>query len=363
VTIERPASQIEIATESGGDLSSRDGQFGRARGKVILFGEHAVVYGVPAIAVGIERGARARARVVDPAGARPGRLRVAQWSVDVLETDEKHELGRALGALLAETRRQRAGDADTFAALGFRGIEVDAETELPPGGGLGCSAAIGVAIARAVDPRATVEQIEARVMAWERVFHGNPSGIDGAVAARGGSVQFERDAATSPGSIARVAVRGGLLLAVGQTGVVSSTRTMVDAVARVKTRRPDMVAKTFEGIRAIVKNGRLALEAGDKFAIGRLMDLNQMLLSGLFVSTEEIERMCDLARGAGAHGAKLTGAGGGGSVIALVPSIGTAERVLEAWEKAGFRGFSAPVSPAEFFPSETPLLEPEVQAG
>jgi mevalonate kinase len=354
MTTERTASQIVLSPSAPAVVADH---VGRARGKVILFGEHAVVYGVPAIAVGIERGATARARAVDATGQSPCRLRVAQWGVDVLETDSKHELGRAFAALLAQTRHERAGDDETIG-----GLEVDAETELPPGGGLGCSAAMGVAISRAVDPLATTLQIEARVMAWEKVFHGNPSGIDGAVSTRGGSVQFEREEGDlTKSAIARVVLRHGLLLAVGQTGVVSSTRAMVDAVARVRARRPEMVQKTFEGIRAIVRNGRLALEAGDRLAIGRLMDLNQMLLSGLFVSTEEIERMCDLARSAGAYGAKLTGAGGGGSVIALVPTVGTAERVIEAWEKEGFRGFFAPVSTAEGG-LDTPRA-PEVQAG
>jgi mevalonate kinase len=100
------------------------------------------------------------------------------------------------------------------------------------------------------------------------------------------------------------------------------------------------VAKSFEGVRSLVANARLAIEAGDRFALGRLMDLNQMILGGLFVSTPEIERMCALAREAGALGAKLTGAGGGGSVVALVPSTAVAEAVLAAWRADRFDGFA-----------------------
>jgi mevalonate kinase len=96
-----------------------------------------------------------------------------------------------------------------------------------------------------------------------------------------------------------------------------------------------------------VQNARLAIEAGDRFALGRLMDLNQMVLSGLFVSTQEIERLCDLARTAGALGAKLTGAGGGGCVVALVANAGVAERVLEAWSGEGFDGFATRVAGAD----------------
>jgi mevalonate kinase len=316
---------------------------GEACGKVILLGEHAVVYGVPAIAVAIERGARAQASPLDDG---PSRLRVPQWEVDVGEEDDAPvgadaldrtpTLARAFRALLEATRD---------AAPGLRGVRVDAATDLPPGGGLGCSAALGVAIARAIDPDAGLDAILPRVAAWERVFHGNPSGVDAAVAARGGCMLFER--LVDDAHIVPVCVQGALVLCIGHTGVAASTRAMVDAVARLKMRRPEMVAKTFDGIRSLVRNARLAIEAGDTFALGRLLDLNQILLSGLFVSTEEIERMCDVARSAGACGVKLTGAGGGGSVVALAGDEAAAERVLEAWAKAGFSGFATRVAGGE----------------
>jgi mevalonate kinase len=304
--------------------------FGRACGKVILLGEHAVVYGVPAVAVGIDRGARARAVALDDRSA-PSRLRIRGWEIEVAERDA-HDLARAFRAVLAETRRTRAELA---------AVLVEAEADLPPGGGLGCSAAIGVAVARALAPIAGDEELAERAMAWERVFHGNPSGVDAAVAARGGCVWFVKGEAVEP-----LHARGALHLCVGSTGVAASTKSMVEAVARLRERRPEIVAKTFDGIRSLVGNARLAIEAGDRYALGKLMDLNQMLLSGLFVSTTEIERMCDLARGAGAHGAKLTGAGGGGSVVALVAGVSGAEKVIEAWKREGFDGFATRVAPA-----------------
>jgi mevalonate kinase len=297
---------------------------GRARGKVILLGEHAVVYGVPAIAVGIERGALARA---EPAPAGPSRLVIRGWGIDVAETDADRDLGRAFRALLA-------------ASFASGPVRVELATDLPPGGGLGCSAAMGVAVARALDRGASDEQVIARAMEWERVFHGNPSGIDAAVSAMGGTVLFHKGQETQ-----RIVGATELLLCIGHTGVASSTRTMVELVARQRARRPAVVEKTFEGIRALVVNAREALETGDRAALGKLMDLNQMLLAGLMLSTEETERLCDLARGQGALGAKLTGAGGGGCVVALVPSRAVAERVLEAWKTAGFEGFHTDVLP------------------
>jgi mevalonate kinase len=317
---------------------------GVACGKVILLGEHAVVYGVPALAAGIDRGVRALAT---PLAQGPSTLhvRMPELTVTVREDQPEHDLARAFRALLAEAGVE-----------GARAVEVDAD--LPPGGGLGCSAAMGVAIARALDPAAGDDAVQARAMAWESVFHGNPSGVDAAVSARGGCVFFRKGE-----PLERVRVRGTLHLCIGGTGVMSSTKAMVDAVARLRERRPEVVAKSFEGIRSLVSNARLAVEAGDRFALGRLMDLNQMLLAGLFVSSPDIERMCALARDSGALGAKLTGAGGGGSVVALVPSAAVGEAVIAAWAADGFRGFTTCVAPEVRAPAHAHAhQEPAAQA-
>lgn len=301
---------------------------GRACGKVILVGEHAVVYGVPAIAVGIDRGARARATPL-PGG--PSRLHVRGWNLDVDESQADHDLARAFGALLQAART---------ALPALPSMQVDVEADLPPGGGLGCSAAMGVAIARAVDPGASEDALQQRAMAWERIFHGNPSGVDAAVAARGGCIFFRRGEALEP-----VRARGTLHLCIGATGTLSSTRSMVDAVARLKAAKPHIVEQSFEAVRSLVHSARAAIVSGDRFALGRLMDLNQTLLGALFVSTPAIERMCTIARASGALGAKLTGAGGGGAVVALVPATAPGEAVLAAWKREGFDGFAACVAP------------------
>lgn len=297
---------------------------GRACGKVILAGEHAVVYGVPAVAVGIARGAEA---VATPA-ASGRRLKLVQEGITVLEVDAdaplENDLARAFHAIVREVSGA---------------WRVEAHAEVPPGGGLGCSAALGVAIARALVPGASIARVCDLAMGWERVFHGNPSGVDAAVSARGGCVLFEKGA-----SIRTVSVAAELTLCIGNTGIASGTKAMVEAVARLRDRRPQIVEKSFEGIRAIVTNVRSAIEHGDAVAIGRLMDLNQMILSGLFVSTEEIEQMCALARRSGALGAKLTGAGGGGCVVALATSE-TAPGILRAWKESGFDGFVTRVEP------------------
>ncbi len=311
---------------------------GTARGKVILFGEHAVVYGVPAIAVGIERGARASVTPLDGDG--PSTLRVRDWNISTHDDDRETPLARAFRDVLRVTR-------DAGVAVGR--VTVDAEADLPPGGGLGCSAALGVAVARALDADAPGEVIAERAGAWEHVFHGNPSGIDAAVSALGGCVLFERGAGQGKATITRVRVPGVFHLCIGNSGQASSTRSMVEAVARLRERRLETTQKAFDAIHTLVKNARLAIEAADRNAVGQLLDLNQMLLSGLFVSTPEIEQMCASARGAGALGAKLTGAGGGGCVVALVDTPEIGAKVLAAWKADGFDGFlttfGAPDSP------------------
>jgi mevalonate kinase len=297
---------------------------GQASGKVILLGEHVVVYGAPALAAGIDQGARAEAERL-PDGE-PSRLRVGASLVPALSDDDRgDDRARAFAALLA--------DGDPLPPLA-----VAADSDLPPGAGLGSSAAIGVAIARAALAAAgradAGGEVIARATAWERIFHGNPSGVDVTAAAVGGCFRFTKAEGVRLLSPARE-----LTLCVGLTGVSTSTREMVEGLARLRARKPDLVDRSIAGVTALVENAALAIEHGDLSAVGKLMDLNQMILAGLMLSTEAIEDLCAAARAAGALGAKLTGKGGGGSVLALAESEASAAEVLAAWRAAGYQGF------------------------
>ncbi len=291
------------------------------RGKVILFGEHAVVYGRPALAAGIERGVQAR---IEPAERTT--LTVPPWDL-VVTPDGEDALGRALVAALAEQP-----DAPP--------TRIELEVGLPAGAGLGCSAALGVAVVRALARAAgeapADDEVARRALAWERVFHGNPSGIDNTMAAHGGVALYRKGE-----PLERVLPRRPLRLVVGDSGEAASTRVMVEGVARFRERDPARFDQALEAIEALVHNAKLAIEDGDLRAVGQLMDLNQALLSSWMLSTEVLEEMIAAARDAGARGAKLTGSGGGGCMIALVEDDEAATRVREAIERTGHRAFVA----------------------
>jgi len=291
---------------------------GRGNGKIVLLGEHAVVYGMPAIAAGISLGAVARATPSEV-----GSLRIAEREATAGD-------GSELMAALEQTCR----------ALGAGPRRVEVDVTVPLGCGLGGSAAIGVAVSRALLSSLGEPETAARVLAganaWEQVFHGNPSGVDAAAAYAGGCIWFTK--ATGP---ERLFVDVALRLAICLAGPPASTKQMVESVQRLGERRPDLLGKSLAGIESLVKNAKLCIQAGDITGLGQLMNYNQMLLSGLFLSTPEIERACAIAREAGALGAKLTGAGGGGAVIALCD--GSPESIETALREAGFTAFSTEI--------------------
>ncbi|HEX4355116.1 MAG TPA: mevalonate kinase [Polyangiales bacterium] len=308
-----------------------DTRVGLGHGKVILLGEHSVVYGRPAIAAGLARGCTAEAEASDV-----DTLLVEPWGVrvqaDRAEEDPERELLRRGFATLCDRHPNRAP------------FLVRAHMQIPGGAGLGGSAALSVAILRALDIHlarsSTPEMLIEGSLAWENVFHGNASGIDSAMATRGGLALYRRGE-----GLAEIRTRRALSLVVAHSGEHGSTKAMVASVARQHARDRDKAEQIFDAIAALVQNAKSALEDGDHARLGQLMDLNQTLLNTLMLSTSKLETMCATARDAGAFGAKLTGGGGGGCMIALAADRAAAQSISAALSADGDESFVVEVTP------------------
>lgn len=255
---------------------------GHACGKLILVGEHAVVYGHPALAMGLDLGTTVRLRPIDA----PTRLH--SHSGD-------QRLDRAIRLVLPS-----------------HGFEVHISSNLPVGCGMGSSAALAVALVRAHAASAGevlgLDEEFRRSLAIEEVFHGTPSGLDNSVAARGGVLRYRRGPPPSYDTLQAPGWQGVVL----ETGVAGNT---AELVASVRAAHPSN-----RGI--LERIGSLVLEAeavlDQPKALGPLLNENHELLRALGVSTPRLDQLVDLALEHGALGAKLSGAGGGGIVWALV---------------------------------------------
>lgn len=292
-------------------------------GKVILLGEHAVVYGYPALAAALDRGISVSV-IPTPAGGSL-RLDIPSWNVKLTAEDD-HSFSHGLCAI-----------ADAI-ELGRPSLTLVGDAQIPPGAGLGASAAFGVATARALLTHMKKPVDAASVMraagASETVLHGKASGVDVAVAIAGGVGVFRASSGLKPMKIAPLRVL------VGPSGSPRSTAAMVERVSGAVRANAD--DKRLQELGGLTDSGTVSLVKGDLAALGAAMNRGHELLGGLGVSTPLLDALCDVARKLGAHGAKLTGAGGGGAVIAIAPRDKEAD-ILAAWKSAGVHGFVATV--------------------
>ena len=293
---------------------------GSAPGKIILFGEHAVVYGRPAIAAPVSQLA-ATATVM---AAEPGNGCVLDLS-DIGETVPV--TGESAMQPLALVTRLTL-DALAMATPDWR---IVLRSTIPVSSGLGSGAAAATAIVRAIAAAAghalTPAEISTLVFESERLFHGTPSGIDNTVIAYEQPVWFVRGQSPEPFVIAQP-----VTLVIGDTGIASPTSVTVGDVRRGWQAEPQRYETIFDAVGRIVYAARDAVQSGDVAALGRLMDENHALLHEMGVSSVELDRLCAAARQAGALGAKLSGGGRGGNMIALAreAEVESVEQALTA---------------------------------
>jgi len=281
-----------------------------APGKAILFGEHAVVYGRPAIAVPVSD-LRATAQVED-GSAGGGVLLVAEDLGETYRLDETYDsdTARALQVTVRNTLQ--------YLDLSSEGLEltVRVSSQIPIARGLGSGAAIATALVRALAHHygrfITASAISDLTYQTEIVFHGTPSGIDNTVVAFEKPVYFVKGERMDIFWVGRP-----FTLLVADTGVPSRTRdTVADVRQQWQADRP-RYETLFDGVEQVVDAAKQAIAVGDVEALGSLMNENQFLLREIGVSSSELDRLIEVARETGAKGAKLSGGGRGGCLIAL----------------------------------------------
>jgi mevalonate kinase len=294
-----------------------------APGKIILFGEHAVVYGEPAIAAPLPS-LQARAVISPLIDAEPGLILIEAPQID---------LSAELSELDAE-QPLKAAISGVQEALGIShspACQISVTSSIPSGSGLGSGAAVSTAIIRAyaafLGKRLGDEEVSRLAFEVEKIHHGTPSGIDNTVIAHQKAVYYQKGE-----RFHFLEVPTGFSMLVINSGSPGNTFNAVQQVRQGWEKEPDRYNRIFTAAGEISRQARERIEAGMPEDLGPLMDSNHSLLQELGVSTPEIDRLAVAARQAGALGAKLSGGGLGGHLIALVESggEGITQKVVEA---------------------------------
>jgi mevalonate kinase len=281
-----------------------------APGKIIIFGEHAVVYGRPAIAVPVNQ-VRARAAIMAEPKKPTGEVFIdapdINLNTSLAELPEDHPIKQTISGVKA-----------TLGISSLPACTVRITSTIPVSAGMGSGAAVSAALIRALSGflghTLPDEKVSELVFEVEKIYHGTPSGIDNSVITYAQPVYYVRGE-----PIETLLIKQPITLVVGDTGTSSPTADTVGDVRRAWDSDRNRYEAYFDRIADISKNARIIIESGDPEGLGPLMDLNHELLKEIGVSSPELDYLVETARKAGALGAKLSGGGRGGNMIALVP--------------------------------------------
>lgn len=313
---------VRVSRNSARKRGTEDAALGVGYGKVVIMGEHAVVYGRHAIAAPLPMTIKAQVEDCDEGI----HLLIPRWGVEfqlASNPNERRSFERPAGVMLDEL------------GLSGRAMRIEVFPEVPRSMGLGGSAAMAVAIVRALDKHYRLgladEDVNRLAFEAEKIAHGNPSGIDNTLACYAKPLVFR---AGNPPLVETLNIKTPIPMVVGMTGYEGLTAKTVGRVNAAWQQDRKLYERIFDQIDTLVLRGVQAIQDEDLVTLGQLMNICHGMLNALQVSTPELEQLVDIARANGALGAKLTGGGGGGSIIALCD--GDTDAVVNAIRAAGF---------------------------
>lgn len=302
---------------------------GSGKGKAILFGEHFVVYGLPALVAGIS----------SETSAVITRVRSFGWKL----VDNRPAMP---GYKEKKYEEQKASIENMLKHLNIditkTGFQIDLGGDLVCASGIGASAASCVAIVRALNDEYSLnlddDQINETAYIGEKGYHGTPSGLDNTASTFGGLIWFVRDLNGGPPKFEKLKLGKSADLVIASTGLTASTKVVVGDVKKKKDTDPDWFDSISKEYNHLVFDAREAMIKLNFNKVGSLMNKNHDLLQQLTVSCKELDSLVNTARENGAIGAKMTGTGRGGNMIALAPDKKTMKKIADALEKGGAKG-------------------------
>jgi mevalonate kinase len=295
-------------------------------GKIILFGEHFVVYGLPAIASAI--GDKTIANIEK---AKKFELVDKRPATEGYKVTKKDEMDRSMKLILDFMKIDPVKTP----------VKITLSGNLFCTSGIGASAAMATSIARAFSEYFNLnlndEQVNRISYEGEKGSAGTPSGIDNTCATFGGLLWFEKNLKGGENRMELIKAKRTIEIVLGNTGISQETKLVVEDVKKAKEADPKKYEKIFSDYLKIVKEARGVLEKGDITKLGKLMDENHRLLMGMNLSCKQAEEIINIAKANGAAGAKITGTGRGGYVILLTPGKSVQDNIAKAIEANGYK--------------------------